>query len=69
MPVGVHVAAHVLVRVPARGCSGVALEAGAWPSAGAHPVRVSGGLGGWRKREEKKLEICLVCAECTVECA
>ena len=57
------------VRVSAHGCSGVALEAGAWPSAGAHPVRVSGGLGGWRKREEKKLEMCLVCAECTVECA
>ena len=50
MPVGAHVAAHV--RVSAHGCSGVALEAGAWPSAGAHPVRVSGGLGGWRKREE-----------------
>ena len=51
------------VRVSAHGCSGVALEAGAWPSAGAPPVRVSGGLGGWRKREEKKLEMCLVCVE------
>ena len=48
------------VRVSAHGCSGVALEAGAWPSAGAHPVRVSGGVGGWRKRKEDVL-MCLVC--------